>query len=245
MALRTSSTIWEDTSDPGVNDDGTTGVQLGDFWRNTTTGQVFYNDGVGTGAAIWYDSGDAIGASKKANLAGTAAPTATDDSAAGYSVGSIWVDTTNDKAYICVDNTATAAIWKETTAVAASLPPDSNEANATGTTTTTSTSDVNVASMALTPPAGDWVFFFSSSVSIDSADNTVFVSLYIGGTKVNSTERRFRTENSIPGTPVPIATHDQVTNLNGSTTVTIRWRTTGSTARMYQRKLTCIKVNDI
>lgn len=45
------------------------------------------------------------------NLAAGAAPTATDDSAAGYAVGSVWIDTTNDNAYVCVDATATAAVW--------------------------------------------------------------------------------------------------------------------------------------
>lgn len=48
---------------------------------------------------------------KKNEYAKTAAPTANDDSGDGYSVGSMWVDTTNDKVYICVDATATAAIW--------------------------------------------------------------------------------------------------------------------------------------
>ncbi len=45
-------------------------------------------------------------------LDATAAPTTGDDTEDGYSVGSVWVDVTNDKAYICVDNTSTAAIWK-------------------------------------------------------------------------------------------------------------------------------------
>ena len=45
----------------------------------------------------------------------TAAPGATDDSAAGYAVGSVWIDTTNDRAYVCLDATATAAVWKEIT----------------------------------------------------------------------------------------------------------------------------------
>jgi hypothetical protein len=49
------------------------------------------------------------------NLAATAPPTATDDSAAGYEEGSVWVDVTNNKAYICVDAAATSAIWTETT----------------------------------------------------------------------------------------------------------------------------------
>lgn len=46
-------------------------------------------------------------------LDATVAPTANDDSGDGYSVGSIWVDVTADKAHICVDATATAAVWKE------------------------------------------------------------------------------------------------------------------------------------
>lgn len=56
------------------------------------------------------------GATLKHNLAATAAPTANDDSAAGYSVGSRWVDVSADKEYVCLDVTATAAVWTETTA---------------------------------------------------------------------------------------------------------------------------------
>ena len=49
----------------------------------------------------------------KSNTAASAAPGATDDSAAGYAVGSVWIDTTADKAYVCLD--ATAAVWTEIT----------------------------------------------------------------------------------------------------------------------------------
>ena len=55
----------------------------------------------------------------KHNLAGTVAPTANEDSVDGYAVGSNWYDTTNDKAYVCLDATAAAAVWTETTAGAA------------------------------------------------------------------------------------------------------------------------------
>jgi hypothetical protein len=41
----------------------------------------------------------------------TVAPTVNDDSADGYSVGSYWYDTTNDRAYVCLDATAGAAVW--------------------------------------------------------------------------------------------------------------------------------------
>ena len=53
----------------------------------------------------------------KVKLDGTSAPTTTDDTSEGYSVGSVWVDVTNDKAYICVDDTDDAAVWVETTDV--------------------------------------------------------------------------------------------------------------------------------
>lgn len=45
----------------------------------------------------------------------TTAPTADDDSGDGYSVGSRWIDVTNDKEYVCLDATLTAAVWTETT----------------------------------------------------------------------------------------------------------------------------------
>ena len=53
-------------------------------------------------------------AALKLNLAAGTAPTTTDDGAAGYSIGSRWIDTSNDKEYVCVDSTNSAAVWKET-----------------------------------------------------------------------------------------------------------------------------------
>ncbi|WP_428412011.1 hypothetical protein [Pararhizobium sp.] len=50
----------------------------------------------------------------KINLTAIAAPTATDDSASGYAVGSVWVNVTTDQSYVCVDATATAAVWVQT-----------------------------------------------------------------------------------------------------------------------------------
>jgi len=52
---------------------------------------------------------------RKSNLAASAAPGTGDDSGSGYSVGSIWIDTTADKAYVCLDASASAAVWTEIT----------------------------------------------------------------------------------------------------------------------------------
>lgn len=48
---------------------------------------------------------------KKNNYAATGAPVVGDDSADGYTVGSRWIDTTNDRVYMAVDVTVGAAIW--------------------------------------------------------------------------------------------------------------------------------------
>ena len=50
------------------------------------------------------------------NMAATAPPGASNDSVAGYAVGSMWVDVTGDNAYICVDASAGVAVWDQMTA---------------------------------------------------------------------------------------------------------------------------------
>ncbi|MGC9100891.1 MAG: hypothetical protein ACP5HC_06505, partial [Caldisericum sp.] len=51
----------------------------------------------------------------KCNYNATSAPTANNDSSQGYSIGSRWIDTTNDDEYVCLDATVGAAVWKKTT----------------------------------------------------------------------------------------------------------------------------------
>jgi hypothetical protein len=46
------------------------------------------------------------------NFSATAAPTANDDSSIGYSYGSIWIDTTNQKSYINVNPAVGASTWQ-------------------------------------------------------------------------------------------------------------------------------------
>lgn len=53
----------------------------------------------------------------KVKLDATSAPTVDNDVSEGYTVGSRWFDITNDKEYVCLDNTDGAAVWIETTAI--------------------------------------------------------------------------------------------------------------------------------
>ena len=48
----------------------------------------------------------------KSDFDKASSPSSTDDSTAGYSVGSVWIDVSNDKGFICLDDTAGAAVWK-------------------------------------------------------------------------------------------------------------------------------------
>uniref|UniRef100_A0A6C0CLS9 Right handed beta helix domain-containing protein n=1 Tax=viral metagenome TaxID=1070528 RepID=A0A6C0CLS9_9ZZZZ len=50
------------------------------------------------------------------NFSGTGIPGVNDDSSAGYSVGSDWLNTTNNEMYTCVNNATGTAKWKYTTA---------------------------------------------------------------------------------------------------------------------------------
>lgn len=64
----------------------------------------------------------------KNNFVATTSPSATDDNTQGYAVGSKWIDVSNNVPYICVDATASAAIWVPTTSAGvtiASIHPSS------------------------------------------------------------------------------------------------------------------------
>ncbi len=72
-----------------------------------------------------------------ANPAATTAPGAGDDSGDGYGVGSVWLDTTADVAYVCLDDAVAAAVWKRVapsfTPLATALTSTSWDGDAKGT----------------------------------------------------------------------------------------------------------------
>jgi hypothetical protein len=49
------------------------------------------------------------------NFVATTDPTTSDDTGAGYAVGSKWINITGDESFTCVDATSAAAVWQKTT----------------------------------------------------------------------------------------------------------------------------------
>lgn len=65
------------------------------------------------GEGILRKTGAGAYTAHKTNLAATTAPTVNSDTTAGYSVGSLWCDTTADNVYVCIDATTGAAVWNQ------------------------------------------------------------------------------------------------------------------------------------
>lgn len=97
------------SSNPSTGNDSSQGYSVGSLWVNTTTDTAFVCLDASTGAAIWSQV-DVDG--PKSKYDGSDAPAADSDSTDGYGIGSIWIDAANDRAYICLDPTEGAAVWK-------------------------------------------------------------------------------------------------------------------------------------
>ena len=98
-------------SAPTVNSDIDQGYIKGSVWCNTAlTPSVLYVCIDNTnGAAIWYP----IGRGRIGVITGaTTPPSVTEDSAAGYSQGSLIINSTQSIAYICISASAGAAVWQ-------------------------------------------------------------------------------------------------------------------------------------
>lgn len=107
-------------------------------------------------------------------------------------------------------------------------------AEGTGTTTTISATDVLAAQMTITPPAGRYQVWFSGSVDHSAVNSTIFTNIYAGGVRVAQSERRFRRGTvDIAGVFACMARVD----VDGTQAIEGQWRTTVSTATMYERQL--------
>lgn len=89
------------------NTDAVTGVlpvdNGGTGLSSLTTGTILIANGSNTFGTIKY------------NLAATSDPTIANDNGAGYAIGSRWINVTTDEEFVCLDNSAGAAVWYSTT----------------------------------------------------------------------------------------------------------------------------------
>ena len=120
------------TSDPTVTSDSVAGYAVGSYWVNLNTDRAYMCVDASPAAAVWSEitvaangvvSSSSDGLQPQSNRSATTNPTASNDLNFGYEVGSYWVNTTTDKAFICVDNSSGAAVWLETTVPEAAVTP--------------------------------------------------------------------------------------------------------------------------
>jgi len=81
---------------------------LGQITLNTTDGRAY----IWTGSA-WIDVTAAGGATPLNTFTSITDPTITSDSSAGYSIGSVWINTTTNGIFTCTNATAGAAVWHD------------------------------------------------------------------------------------------------------------------------------------
>lgn len=127
-----------------------------------------------------------------------------------------------------------------------------DEAIETATTTTTSGTDVLMNSMTLTPVAGTYMVWFSSTFQSSSSNANIFFSIYVGGVQKADSERSVQPRVDASG---GLGGNNNLTiNLNGSTNgkvtvngaqaIEIRWRRSAGTASALQRTLNIIKLSN-
>lgn len=140
------------------------------------------------GVLVWKDSAGLTSPLVALNKwDGTTAPTANEDSGDGYSVGSRWIDTTNDKEYVCLDATLTAAVWTETTGAAGGggIVASARAKESATITLTTTAGDITGATITATPAVTEtWMVWamYDFAWTTASAGNIAVGSIVFSGT---------------------------------------------------------------
>ncbi len=111
-----SNNNFSATTDPTTGDDSADGYEAGSLWLNVTGSKVFICEDASAGAAVWIElTGGGTGSGVQNNFSATTDPAVGDDSADGYEAGSIWLNVSGSKVFICKDASAGAAVWIELT----------------------------------------------------------------------------------------------------------------------------------
>ncbi len=115
----------------------------------------------------------------------------------------------------------------------------SGQQSGTTSTTTTSLTDVLLAGMTVTPPAGTYMVWFSGDWANTNNGNTGTMSVYAGGVQ------QLHSESPCTRTSAGAVYNFGCTSLvtvDGTQAIEGRWRTTGGTATNTRRHLMYLKV---
>lgn len=125
------------------------------------------------------------------------------------------------------------------------------EVSATGSTSTTSGSDVLMNNMTITPAAGTYMVWFSTTLQSNSSDSNIYISIYAAGTQKADSQRqaqpRVDASGGLGGDGTldinMIAATNGIVTVNGSQAIEIRWRRDSGTATALQRTLNILKLS--
>ena len=118
------------------------------------------------------------------------------------------------------------------------------ERNATNTVSTTSGSWNVINSMTSTPAAGTYLVTMSASGYGNNNGQDMQVALYTGNSKINHSERDYGYDSGGDADDLRFAIHTQaVITVNGSQTISAKYRESGGTFRIKERSLVMMKLN--
>lgn len=202
--------IFQSSGPPSVNDDIDDEVDVGDLWVDNNANKIYCCADNTSSAAVWTVLAPEAGAVTVT----TVNPTVNDDVTLGFGVGDQWVNTVTNEAYICVDNTDGAAIWKYITpAIMGGFIFDIEDV-----TVTTHNNTSYVEKLTYTTPtlvAGDYILFWSYGWNADTTsrsfeariqqDNTTDIMVHVqepkdasGNWANTGSDQRHRASGQIP-----------------------------------------------
>lgn len=101
---------------PTTGDDSGDGYAVGSFWYNVSTDRGYVLLDATVAAAVWkettYTEVDASGDFGPPPITAVTNPTINDDQGDGYIAGQVWLNTATDEAWVCLDASTGAAVWK-------------------------------------------------------------------------------------------------------------------------------------